>query len=1183
MSTTTISSGQKPSTPRERMALRAAQLTQSDPEYRAALPSKELGEAKNQPGLSLAQVMQIAMEGYAERPALGRRAREAQVDPATGERSWRFLPEFETISYREAWTRVRRLAAAWSHDPDAKIGPGDLVCIAGYPSIDDVIVDLAINYTGAVVVPLLPVAPVAQLTQVIAEAEPRWLAASVDCLDAAVQCVLGGWHPAVLLVFDVEPGDHEHAQRLDSARKRLAEADSRTRLRTLQEAIEHGARLPEPPPFTHPPGENPLANIYYTSGSTGAPKGAMYTENLALGPWRVKYPTPLICLQYLPMNHSFGRGTVAMILGNGGTSYFTARHDQSMLFEDIRLLRPTQLTLVTRICEAIFHHFQAELDRRRAQGGDPAAARAEAIAEIRDRFLGGRILAAPFGAAPISPELRAFIEECLDVKLADGYGTTEAGSVTIKTRVQRPPIIDFKLVDVPELGYFRTDKPHPRGELVVKSQSIFGGYFKRPELTASMFDADGYYKTGDIMAEVGPDQLVYVDRRNNVLKLSQGEFVAIAQLEAAYAGGHPLIRQVYLYGSSDRAYLLGVVVPNTEALAKTGQAGDPAAVKALLRNAFKEVARHENLKAYEVPRDFIVEDEPFTTENGLLAGVGKFARPALKARYGERLEKMYADIAAREMEDLNALRRGGRDRPVLETVLRAAVATLGLEEAQPDPSQGFSELGGDSLSALTLSLLLEETFDVEVPVGVIIRPGGTFADLARYIEEIRQAGASRPTVATVHGRGATEIHARDLALDKFIDALTLDEAATLAPPLTDAPRTVLLTGANGYLGRFLCLEWLERLAKTGGRLICIVRGRDAGQARQRLADGFAGGDGALTRHFETLATSHLEVLAGDLAERHLGLAAADWRRLAEHVELIVHPAALVNHVLPYEQLFGPNVVGTAELIRLAITARLKRIANVSTIAAAGMQGGTFADEESDIRVAIPSRSLSSKAYANGYACSKWAGEVLLREAHQRFGLPISVFRSDMILPHSRHPGQLNVPDIFTRLLVSLALTGLAPGSFYAEPGGAAARAHYDGLPVDFSAAAVADIGGRHARGYRTYHLLNPHDDGINLDTFVDWMMQAGVALRRVPDYADWLTRFETALRALPDEQRQRSSLALIQHLRRPERPVRGSIAPAAAFHAEVRASGVGAQRDIPHVTAEFIAKCVGDLKQLRLI
>jgi fatty acid CoA ligase FadD9 len=148
----------------------------------------------------------------------------------------------------------------------------------------------------------------------------------------------------------------------------------------------------------------------------------------------------------------------------------------------------------------------------------------------------------------------------------DGYGSTEAGVVLVDGAIRRPPVVDYKLVDVPELGYFATDRPHPRGELWVKTADVIPGYYKRPDVTAELFDTDGWYHTGDVFAETAPEQLSYVDRRNNVLKLSQGEFVTVSKLEAAY-GGHPSVRQIFVYGNSSRSYLLAVVVPTDDALA----------------------------------------------------------------------------------------------------------------------------------------------------------------------------------------------------------------------------------------------------------------------------------------------------------------------------------------------------------------------------------------------------------------------------------------------------------------------------------------------------------------------------------------------------------------------------------------------------------------------------------------
>ncbi len=129
------------------------------------------------------------------------------------------------------------------------------------------------------------------------------------------------------------------------------------------------------------------------------------------------------------------------------------------------------------------------------------------------------------------------------------------------------------------------------------------------------------------------------------------------------------------------------------------------------------------------------------------------------------------------------------------------------------------------------------------------------------------------------------------------------------------------------------------------------------------------------------------MLAGDKGEAEPRPRPGTWQRLADTVDLIVDPAALVNHVLPYSQLFGPNVVGTAELIRIALTTRIKPFVYVSTIGVGdGIEPRPFV-EDADIREISPTRAIGDN-YANGYGNSKWAGEVLLREAHDLCGLPV---------------------------------------------------------------------------------------------------------------------------------------------------------------------------------------------------
>jgi fatty acid CoA ligase FadD9 len=886
---------------------------------------------------------------------------------------------------------------------------------------------------------------------------------------------------------------------------------------------------------------------------------------------------PSITLNFMPMSHMMGRGILYSTLGAGGTAYFVAKSDLSTFFDDLALARPTQLSFVPRIWDMVFQQYQSEVDRRSADGGDRWAVEADVFADLRQNLLGGRFVSAMTGSAPISSEMKEFVESLLDVHLTDGYGSTEAGAVLTDGHVQRPPVLDYKLVDVPDLGYFSTDRPYPRGELLIKSETMFPGYYKRPEVTADVFDADGYYRTGDVVAELGPDQLKYLDRRNNVLKLSQGEFVTVSKLEALFVDS-PLIRQIFVYGNSARSYLLAVVVPTEDALANQ----DADTLKPLITESLQDIALAAGLQSYEIPRDFIVETTPFTLENGLLTGIRKLARPKLKEYYGDRLEQLYADLADSQANELRELRLHGADWPVLETISRAAGALLGAAASDLQPDAHFTDLGGDSLSALTFANLLHEIFEIDVPVGVIVSPASDLASLAAYIESERQPGSKRPTFASVHGRDATEVHASDLTLDKFIDAKTLAAAPSLPGPSAEV-RTVLLTGATGFLGRYLALEWLERMDMVDGKVICLVRAKDDAAARERLDKTFDSGDPKLLRHYRELAADHLEVIAGDKGEANLGLDPQTWQRLADTVDLIVDPAALVNHVLPYSQLFGPNALGTAELIRIALTTKQKPFVYVSTIGVgAGIEPGQFT-EDGDVRVISATRKVDD-SYANGYGNSKWAGEVLLREAHDLCGLPVSVLRCDLIMADTTYAGQLNVPDMFTRLILSLIATGIAPGSFYElDADGNRQRAHYDGLPVEFIAEAISTLGERVVDGFETYHVMNPYDDGIGLDEYVDWLIEAGYPVERVGDYATWVQRFETTIRALPERQRQASVLPLLHSYQRPETPIRGSIAPTDRFRAAVQDAKIGPDKDIPHVTREVIVKYVTDLQLLGLL
>lgn len=1178
----------------QRLERRIADLYANDPQFAAAASSPTVTAAAAQPGLRLPQIVATLMAGYADRPALGQRVVQLREHPTTGRTAKELLPAFQTITYRELWARASALAGALSVPTTSALPPiraGDRVGILGFSSVDYTVIELALIRVGAVCVPLQTSATPAQLQPILSETQPQAIFVSVDDLQDAVNLISTGHAPTRLVVFDYHPRVDDQHDVFDAAQAQLAAAGSSIVLETLTQLLEQGKTLPAPPLAATDDADHTqdeLALLLYTSGSTGAPKGAMYPESHVANFWVRKSDDnfftqntePAITLSFMPMSHLLGRGTLYGTLSRGGTTYFAAASDLSTFLDDLALVRPTEMNFVPRVWEMLFEEFHNRLDR--------AASEAQLRTELREQLLGGRCVRAMTGSAPIAAEIRTWVESVLDMHLVEGYGSTEAGVILVDGQVQRPHVTDYKLVDVPELGYLGTDQPHPRGELLVKTEGLFPGYYQRPEVNAEVFDADGYYRTGDVVAEVGPDQVRYLDRRNNVVKLAQGEFVTLATLEAVFSSS-PLIRQIYLYGDSTRAYLLAVVVPTGKALARWPL----PELKPLITQALQDIAKSAGLQSYEIPREFLIETESFTLENGLLTGIRKLARPKLKQRYADRLNQLYAELARNRTAELHALRQSCRDIPVLETVSRAAAAILDMTASEltatPGPDAHFTDLGGDSLSALTFANLLHELLDIEVPVNVIVSPANDLRAIAAYltnrIETRHDSSAERPTFAAVHGAHAREIKASDLRLDKFLDAQTLAGASRLADPSAQI-RTVLLTGVTGFLGRYLVLEWLERLAPVEGRLICLVRAKSDADARHRLDQTFDSGDPELRQHYRKLAEGHQEVLAADLSEANLGLDPQTWQRLADSVDLIVHSAALVNHVLPYSELFGPNVVGTAELIRIALTCRRKPFIYLSTVAVGDqIKPGEFT-EDADIRIASPVRTVdtNTSSYANGYANSKWAGEVLLRAANDACGLPVTVFRCDMILADTTYRGQLNLPDMFTRLMLSLVATGLAPGSFYElAADGSRQRAHYDGLPVEFVAEAVSTLGSQRGDEFCTYHVMNPHDDGIGLDEFVDWLIEAGYSIQRIADYQQWLQRFEAAIRALPDAQRRYSLLPLLHNYHAPATPICGTLAPTDRFRTAIQEAKISPDKDIPHICAPIIIKYATDLALLGLL
>jgi fatty acid CoA ligase FadD9 len=1156
----------------------------AEPDLRASLPALETFRAVVDRPTSI-EIVQRAAETYADRPALGARRHELVEDAATGQRVARALPALYTLSYRELWARVACLASGLARDGVA--APGQRVALVGSSTIDHVVAELACHYLAAASVPLARNTPPGELEQIVGECECVALFCHLEQLAQAARSLARCPTLRALIAIDVVAGDERHRDILARASEIAREVRPDVSIATVSELEARGARSGVAPPVIPAPGSDPLLSLVYTSGSTGAPKGAMFHERS----WHARWSTlpflelaelPMVSVVFLPQSHMGGRNAVANSLKLGGLAYFTHQSDMSTLFEDLRLVRPTYLHLVPRLSELVYQHFQSEVAHRaRARGAapaDPAVAQA-VMAEMRSSFLGDRILLALTASAPTPPAVSAFIKECFEIPIVDVFAGTEYGQIFIDGQVNRHNVLALKLVSVPELGYLDTDLPYPRGELYVKTARGIASYFKNEAATRALLDPDGFMRTGDIFEQRGPDHMVWIDRKNNVQKLAQGEFVNLWKLEALFASGSRFVHQVYLQGAATRPYLLAVIVPElAEVAAEVGGAVSDDAIRALLHRELRRLAAAHALAPYEIPRDFVIEREPFSRQNGLLTSLNKPARPRLKERYGAAIEGLYEELDRRAAEAAG----GAADAtaPIGERVRRTIAAILGLPDAVVDPAQSLRSVGADSIAATSVCAALLREYGVHISVGFVLGPQTSLGAIGAAVEAGQgqaRAHAAGPTVtyARIHGADPQVIRACDLRVERLVPGAPPPAAA--APLDAEVTGDVLLTGATGFLGRFLCLELLERAARSGGCVHCVVRARSDADAAQRLAAVYRPGS-ALHARFTALAAGRLRVTAGDLERPELGWPRERFGQVAREVGAIVHAAALVNHALPYSQLFEANVLGTASVLQLAVTDRPKRLSFISTnsVSLALLGDRPRALERDDTRALGDGWRATAGRHANGYQLSKWAGEVLAQDLSESYGLPVQVFRCNLILPPAGAREQVSPDDFLTRLVGSVALTGLAPRSFYAGD----AAPHLDGLPVDFIAAAIAAIGACPARGYAVYHVNNVHwSDGVSLDTVIDRLSAAGYAVERIADHAEWIARFERALRALDPRQQAASSLPIIDQWRQPLAMERRRRVDASGFQAkvaELRPQGLG---EIPQLDDGYFDRWIEDLQR----
>uniref|UniRef100_A0A8B9J0R1 Arachidonate--CoA ligase n=1 Tax=Amazona collaria TaxID=241587 RepID=A0A8B9J0R1_9PSIT len=416
--------------------------------------------------------------------------------------------------------------------------------------------------------------------------------------------------------------------------------------------------------FYSPPRPEDLSIVCFTSGTTGKRRDILIQ-------WS---PTcEDVHISYLPLAHMFERMVQSVVYCHGGRIGFF-QGDIRLLSDDMKALRPTIFPVVPRLLNRMYDKVNTSLKRWVLEF---AARRKKA--EVRkgiirndslwDKLffnkiqasLGGCVRMIVTGAAPASPTVLGFLRAALGCQVYEGYGQTECtAGCTFTTpgdwtsgHVGAPlPCNLIKLKDVEELNYFASKG---EGEVIcVKGPNVFKGYLKDEEKTAEALDQEGWLHTGDIGKWLPNGTLKIIDRKKHIFKLAQGEYIAPEKIENIYIRSDP-VAQIYVHGDSLQAFLVGIVVPDSEVMPgwakKRGFDGSYAELcrnKALQQAIMEDMVRlgkESGLHSFEQVKAIYIHSDMFSVQNGLLTPTLKAKRPELRAYFKKQIEELYSSVS----------------------------------------------------------------------------------------------------------------------------------------------------------------------------------------------------------------------------------------------------------------------------------------------------------------------------------------------------------------------------------------------------------------------------------------------------------------------------------------------------------------------------------------------------------
>ena len=563
--------------------------------------------------------------------------------------------QWQPVSSDQIYQRVRALAQAllgWG----AK--KGDRSALIGENRWEWAVADFATLAIGAVNVPIYPTLTGEHIAELVRDAGCRIAVVSTRQQFEKLNAVRGQTELERILIMDSaapQEGAIAFSEVLAGADERGGERDP---------VFDALVRAVEP---------KDVATLIYTSGTTGEPKGVVLTHgqiaaNQNICAMDFNFTSTDSCISFLPLSHITARALDYVMYLYGAQVAYCSKFDKLPLA--MREIRPTVLVGVPRVYEKI----RQEVERRAAlspvkkrilgwaiglggshidtvyDGRKPDSlawklANKLAYSKVSEAF-GGRVRIFVSGGAPLGIDTAKWFAS-VGIALWEGYGLTETSPViSLNTPLKhRMGATGMPLANV-ELKFAED------GELLARGPSVFSGYWQKPEANAECFDAEGWFRTGDI-GHLDADGFLFItDRKKELLKTSGGKLVAPQPIENKLKN-NPLIAQAALVGDKHK-FISALLSPNFVALEDWAkhhgvEAKSRAELVADSRVValYGEIVRTVNgsLANFETVKRFRVVGDEWTQESGELTPSMKLKRRVITAQYAAVIGALYADEA----------------------------------------------------------------------------------------------------------------------------------------------------------------------------------------------------------------------------------------------------------------------------------------------------------------------------------------------------------------------------------------------------------------------------------------------------------------------------------------------------------------------------------------------------------